>query len=239
MKLSLFYPTYPFSINQKFGNVMPIYTNMGMKGHSGLDLLATHGQPVYASHDGEVSYAGVDSSEGYGVVLRTLKRFEYNGGEVYLKSIYWHLIKDIPVKVGQTVKAGEIIGYADNTGLSTGDHLHFGLKPQIAGEDDWSWSNLEQNNGYFGAIDPEPYLKYMFKNDMKIGDKNIDVANLQITLKKLGYFNYTDITWYYGNETAKAVLKFQISNCNLSWYERYFLKGSRAGPKTRTVLNVL
>ena len=50
------------------------------------------------------------------------------------------------------------MGTADNTGCSTGAHLHFGLKPIAQGENDWTWTNSEQTNGYFGAIDPAPYF---------------------------------------------------------------------------------
>ena len=63
--------------------------------------------------------------------------------KAHAKTIYWHLIKEIPVKVGQKVQAGDVVGYADNTGFSTGDHLHFGLKPQEKGENDWTWVNIE------------------------------------------------------------------------------------------------
>ena len=74
---------------------------------------------------------------------------------------------DAVVKTGQKVVAGDLIGYADSTGLSTGDHLHFGLKPQAWNETDWSWFNVEQGNGYGGAIDPTPYFNHFFAEDAK------------------------------------------------------------------------
>lgn len=157
-KFDLFYPVKPAGVNQKFGNVMPVYTGMGLKGHNGIDFQAFHGQPVYAAHDG-ICYPEIDSSGGNGVVIRTLQPYDYQGGQAYFKTIYWHLMKaDAVVKTGQKVKAGDLIGYADNTGTSTGDHLHFGLKPQQWNENDWDWYNLNQNDGYLGAIDPAPYF---------------------------------------------------------------------------------
>lgn len=162
MKLELFRPVSPWSINQKFGeNANSFYATLGLKGHNGLDLFAYHGQPVRAAHNGIVTFAGEDGSAGYGVVIRTEDKREYNGGEAHIKSIYWHLIPNIPVRAGQRVNVGDIIGYADNTGMSTGDHLHFGCKPVMQGEQDWQWNNIEKGNGYFGAIDPLPYMSHL------------------------------------------------------------------------------
>jgi murein DD-endopeptidase MepM/ murein hydrolase activator NlpD len=190
-KLELFYPTKPLGFNQKFGNPAPLYTKQGMKGHNGIDFLAKHGQPVYASHDGEIVYSGADANEGWGVVLRTTEPMEYMGNvsdgiygnQAYFKTIYWHLIKTIPVKVGQKIKAGDLIGYADNTGASSGDHLHFGLKPQRQGENDWTWANIFQDNGYFGAVDAQPYFNGFFAIDAQ---KTFSIMRLLIkTLESL------------------------------------------------------
>lgn len=166
MKLSLWYPVKPLQINQKFGTRGDWYRRNGInvEGHNGWDFNATHGQKVYAAHDGVVLYAGTDSKEGFGVTIRTDKKYEYKGGEAYFKTIYWHLIPMVPVKVGQRVKAGDLIGYADNTGFSTGDHLHFGLKP-LEKRGVSNWVNIEADNGYFGSIDPEPYFNGYFAPD--------------------------------------------------------------------------
>jgi len=162
MKLQLTYPlNKPIILSQGFGENSQLYADPkygGIIGHNGIDFHAGHGTPVYAAHDG-TCYPEIDSSGGNGVVIRTLKPFEYQGDQVYFKTIYWHLIDDdAVVKTGQQVKCGDLIGYADNTGASTGDHLHFGLKPQAWNEANWSFYNLEQNNGYNGAIDPTPYF---------------------------------------------------------------------------------
>src|SRR5260370_31962867 len=73
--------------------------------------------------------------------------------------------------VGVAVKAGDLLGYADNTGLSTGDHLHFGLKPQAEAEPAGTWINVAQTNGYLGAIDPTPYLNGRFAEDIKLAEE--------------------------------------------------------------------
>lgn len=153
-------------IGQGFGECFPSvcaqYKAWGLKAHNGLDLAAYHGKPIYAAHDGIVTYAGVDANEGYGVVIRTEEQMEDSSGQPqFWKTIYWHITSDIPVRVGQRVRIGDLIAYADNTGFSKGDHLHFGLKPIAKGENDWTWSNTEQNNGYLGAVDPMPYMSTM------------------------------------------------------------------------------
>lgn len=168
-KLELFKPIKPEFVGQGFGeNLVPLYQELGMLGHSGIDYPCPIGKKIYACHDGIVTYAGVDSKEGWGVVVRTLEKFSYKDGEAFFKTIYWHLLKDIPVKAGQEVKAGDLIGYGDTTGAATGSHLHFGLKPIAQGENEWTWANLEQQNGYFGAIDPMPYFNAFYSQDAQL-----------------------------------------------------------------------
>ena len=181
MKLQLFYPIKPFAITQGFGtNLYFDYTKICsggqcLIGHNGLDCIRgyvngkyyeTEGCYVRAAHDGIVAYAGVDGAEGYGIVLRTKEPYDYNGVPTYFKTIYWHMKPPFAVTVGDEVFVGDYLGEADNTGMSTGSHLHFGLKPIALGENDWEIGNLEQKNGYFGAIDPLPYFngKYAFDN---------------------------------------------------------------------------
>ena len=189
MKLELWFPCKPLKINQVFGINPDVYKPLGLNGHNGIDFGAYHGQPVRAAHEGIVVYAGMDSKEGIGVVIRTIKPFDYNGETAYFKTIYWHLINNVPVKVGQVVKFGDIIGYADNTGFSTGDHLHFGLKPQAKGENDWTWWNIEQNNGYAGSIDPIPYFNGFCAEDgrswfAQLAEISKKVAQLLLLFKK-------------------------------------------------------
>lgn len=174
MKLSLKYPVSPIVFNQKFGeNANPIYAKEGMNGHNGIDFRAYHGQPIYATHDGLASFQ-IDAQGGHGVVIVTNEQFDYPlypdlpNNEVYFKTIYWHLCDGLKEPQFKSpfqdktgffpVRCGDLIGYADSTGLSTGDHLHFGLKPAAKGEDWGTWYNVMQNNGYNGAIDPMPYF---------------------------------------------------------------------------------
>lgn len=177
MKFSIFYPIRPANIIQPFGVNKDYYqknVDPRLQGHPGIDFEAAHGTPVYATHDG-VAFFEIDNSSGHGVVIRTNQVFDYTGdpnySQVFFKSIYWHLcdgVKEPQFKspitftdmngAGQPVKAGDLIGFANNTGISTGSHLHFSVKPQIPGEPNGAWSNVAQTNGFLGNIDPTPYF---------------------------------------------------------------------------------
>jgi hypothetical protein len=247
MKLTLYHPIKPFFVNQGFGVNGEYYRSHGINiiGHNGLDLRAAHGQEVYAAHDG-ICYPEVDGTGGEGVVLISDKQYEVGEKVCNIKTIYWHLTKsDAVVKTGQHVKAGDVIGYADSTGLSSGDHLHFGLKPVSPGEPPFSWVTLNPENGYLGAINPTPYLvgEYpkLFLFDMQMGDINEDVRALQKKLQTLGYFPAGhDLTNFYGGVTREAVFAFQKDRIpNLSFLARYLYRGRYCSTQTRAALNRL
>lgn len=250
MKLELKHPLKVFKITQRFGNINPeLYGNAG---HNGIDCYAPHGTPIYASHDGFASYQ-VDGGGGHGVVVITDKEYDYNNSQSYFKTIYWHMVDPLkepkyksPIadKTGFVpVKAGDLIGYADNTGKSTGSHLHYGLKPVAKGENWGTWYNTAQNNGYFGAIDPEPFLPkidlgvdYKFTKDLQVGSKGKDVYVLQTILNKLGFYD-GKIDGDYGSQTKVAVLAFQVRYGVCKPIESLY--GYYCGPKTRSILNDL
>lgn len=159
-KLELRLPVKDVCVNQPFGmNFVDFYQKLGYKGHNGIDFKAKNGCPLYACFDGIINYCGTDSQGGIQVDI-------WNRGGY--KAIYYHL-KDYNVTQGQEVKAGDIIGHADNTGLyTTGDHLHFGLKEVNSKGETLNW-----NNGYNGATDPAPYFTMAY-NGFKIGNKDWD-----------------------------------------------------------------
>ncbi len=114
---SVFQATWPVAgrISAAFGEV----SRTSPRGHSGIDIAADYGDSVGAAAAGQVVDAGW-SSLGYGnlVVLD-------HGGSV--ETWYGHL-NVILVKVGQRVRAGELIGRVGSTGFSTGPHLHFEVR---------------------------------------------------------------------------------------------------------------
>lgn len=189
MKLELFYPLKnPFFVSQKFGeNLVPLYRNLGMLGHNGWDIVGQYGQIIRAAHDGIVTFTGEDGSAGLGVVIRTEDERDYKDGKAFFKTIYWHCEPNsFLVKPGDKVRVGDAIARCDTTGLAQGSHLHFGLKPMKQGEADWEWYNIEQNSGYFGAIDPAPYWSKLYAEDMRsMLDRFAIIKSILDNLKKV------------------------------------------------------
>ena len=97
------------------------YRDTGIAGastyHQGVDLAAPAGTPIYASRGGTVTRATYGSSSGYYVSI--------NHGDGF-SSIYMHMTHYV-VSAGQTVSQGQVIGYVGSTGVSSGNHLHFGI----------------------------------------------------------------------------------------------------------------
>ena len=86
--------------------------------HTGIDLTAQQGTPVYATGDGTVTVAGRGANlGGYGVCI------VINHGYGF-QTLYAHL-SDVKVRQGQRVKRGELIGNVGRTGLAQGYHLHY------------------------------------------------------------------------------------------------------------------
>jgi len=250
--MKLLNPVKEVFVTQYFGENPEFYLkNYGINAHNGIDYRAPHGTPVYATHDG-FAYYEWDSAQGEGVVIRSKEMGEIDGKMTHYKTIYWHLVNSTqepqyksPIKVfdiysqGQEVKAGDLIGYADNTGLtSSGSHLHFGLKPVSAGEDLGSLYNPQQNNGYAGAINPMPYLpmKYKFNKNLERGNRNAEVYELQTRLISMGYTIPDGPTTFYGAQTQAAVFRYQMINVPMNWWDRRY-EGRYFGPKTRSALN--
>jgi murein DD-endopeptidase MepM/ murein hydrolase activator NlpD len=99
--------------------------------HTGLDMRGDPGDPVRATANGTVTSAG--NNGGYGKMIE----IEHRNG---LSTRYAHL-SAIDVKVGQSVKIGQVIGKIGSTGRSTGPHLHY--ETRVDGE----------------AVDPQKYLR--------------------------------------------------------------------------------
>lgn len=83
--------------------------------HSGLDFCGGEGLPITAPAAGTVVFAGPLTIRGNATIID-------HGWGVY--SGIWHQSK-IDVRVGQTVQAGDLIGYVGGTGRVTGAHLHW------------------------------------------------------------------------------------------------------------------
>jgi murein DD-endopeptidase MepM/ murein hydrolase activator NlpD len=92
-----------------------------------IDFIASEGRPIYAALGGKVTYVKQNSKVG-----GPHRRFWFKGNRIEINhkndeyTAYEHLMYNgAKVKVGQTVRKGQLIGYSGNTGYSHRPHLHF------------------------------------------------------------------------------------------------------------------
>jgi murein DD-endopeptidase MepM/ murein hydrolase activator NlpD len=88
--------------------------------HLGIDYAAPTGTPVAAAAAGTITFKAFSPSGAGNLVM-----IKHDAG---IETAYMHLSKFADIKVGQRVAAKTLIGYVGSTGLSTGPHLHFGVK---------------------------------------------------------------------------------------------------------------
>ena len=93
---------------QPFEGDYGIYQGFGQtewsKNHTGIDYLCPSGTPILASEEGTVIWAGWrDGGYGYTVFIKHPDD---------CITIYEHLLKDIPVQLGQKVSRSQVIGWS-------------------------------------------------------------------------------------------------------------------------------
>ncbi len=152
MPLRLIWPTEFGVITQPFGANPEFYKQFGLPGHEGLDFRAPIGSKVFACADGVVSEVRLQGHLDrlqfpYGNQVRIVHETQ----EGTFTTIYAHL-KEANVKANDVVTAGMVIGLADDTGNSTGSHLHLTLKKKDATA---TGTTTFPND----IIDPTPFLE--------------------------------------------------------------------------------
>ena len=115
--------------------------------HTGLDLRAPIGTPVFAAADGVVKSTMYDQGQhSYGNIVSLGHNYGFD-------SFYAHLQNKPVVKEGQFVKKGDLIAYSGNSGMSTGPHLHYEVR-------------------FIGrTLDPKPFLDWKGSNFTEIFTK--------------------------------------------------------------------
>lgn len=124
----LFCPVANFYYGDGLGAARP-----GGRSHAGLDLMGSRGEPIYAIDSGTVTRSGYQSN-GAMILDITGSRGMY---------FYGHF-ESITVGYGESVKAGQLIGYMGDTGSPGAVHLHLEVRPN-------GWSG--------GYEDPVPLIK--------------------------------------------------------------------------------
>ena len=123
----------PMVVTSEYGNRLhPVLGYWRL--HAGIDLRDRCGEPVYAARSGTVQWSRYRGGYGNQVMI---DHGWVNGSS--LMSSYNHL-SSFSVGAGARVSAGQVIGYAGNTGTSAACHLHFEVYV----------------NG--GTVNPRPYL---------------------------------------------------------------------------------
>jgi Peptidase family M23 len=168
--LELYYPVKdPINQTNLFGANPAQYAPLGQKGHPGNDFESVSGTPLYAPCDGDAFYT-TDKYGGDGIWIRTP-----NNASPQYNVILWHMWPkgsaqypfQIPTDGSVTpVKAGQLLGYTDNSGApveSTGPHLHLGVIPC-----DDTGAALNPNNGFDGCVDPAPFFNGEYAEDIAV-----------------------------------------------------------------------
>jgi murein DD-endopeptidase MepM/ murein hydrolase activator NlpD len=109
--------------------------------HYGMDFTAPTGTEIFATGNGIVKEAGRDAGYGNTIII--------DHGYGY-ETMYGHLSR-IMVKIGQTIKRGDIIGLVGSTGASVGPHLHYEVSK--------NGQKVNPQNYYFQDLNPMEYEK--------------------------------------------------------------------------------
>lgn len=165
-------PIRPFRIVTRSGSLCPVgyvsfYPLIGLRGHNGFDHAAWSGEALYFPVDcpeagGWSAIEASDVDGGLGVDVVSKNPVDFGGRTTHIKFRFWHLKrawKDVDVKFG------ELIGFCDNTGASSGDHLHWSMK-----RCDANGRGLDSDNGYDGAVDFNVVFRNTFVLDV-IGEE--------------------------------------------------------------------
>ena len=110
-------PMDTYRVTSRFGD-RPDPFEKNTRFHRGLDIAGPLNSKVKATASGIITYAG--EKRGYGNYVK----IRHNNS---ITTEYAHL-KSIAVKVGDTVKRGDLLGLQGNTGRSTGTHLHYEIR---------------------------------------------------------------------------------------------------------------
>jgi murein DD-endopeptidase MepM/ murein hydrolase activator NlpD len=173
-------------------------TGWSYNGHNGIDFGLPSSSTTVAAAPGVVQFIGWqdpnDHSAGFGFYVRV-----WHSGLNY-STLYGHLSQNYVVAVGQSLSRGQLLGYSDSTGQSTGPHLHFGVYNSQSG-----WTPMDPYGWSGGGSDPWSYdIGYLWSTTPPISRADIAAMNgysngvtrIHTWLEDGGEFQGYN-TWYY------------------------------------------
>ena len=134
-------------------------------GHEGTDLMTPTGVPEYAITDGTVVPVAGSDADGWNPLggHAVMVRADYSMGPVEAGDLFYyaHLERESPLEIGDRVNAGQVVGYAGDTGQgppgTSGHfppHLHLGWYDGTGGREE----------APSGAMNPYPLLEWIESN---------------------------------------------------------------------------
>lgn len=151
-------PIEPFELTQGFGENPSNYAKFGLAGHNGWDIKTKLSDTPLGHRDilsswlSEFYKQGIDPS-GYGDYFEVVVKLKSTW-----KLTYAHCLS---IQTFKTRGEGESMAISDNTGNSTGAHLHLTVKKiKIV---NGVHETQDYNNGYFGAVNPQVFFDELRK----------------------------------------------------------------------------
>lgn len=185
------HPVEPFIVSQPFGVYNEIYAPPY---HNGIDLVVPNGTPVKCTNQKESlvhktieETVGTSGTRGKGMWC---VEKEPDAEGKYLVTIYWHLQEFLKAE-GDTVYPGEVIALSNNTGMSSGPHLHFGIKYYKKNQYG-DFYTVDATNQYSGFVDPMPL--FMTINQEELEKIYLAVFGRMPDVNALGYLNH-ELAW--------------------------------------------
>ena len=134
-------------------------------GHEGTDLMTPSGVPEYAITDGTVVPVAGSDADGWNTLggHAVMVRADYSIGPVKAGDLFYyaHLERESPLEIGDRVSAGQVVGYAGDTGQGPPGtsglfppHLHLGWYDGTGGREEAG----------SGAMNPFPLLEWIRAN---------------------------------------------------------------------------
>lgn len=159
--------------------------------HDGLDLVGIGSKEIHSTVNGTVERAGwenpKDTNQGFGLYVR----IKQDGSED--RYYYGHLSK-VNVKLGKSVKAGDVIGIEGSTGKSTGSHCHYCIRGNASKLKIRNVCDISGIPNKLGTYEDIKAPLYIVKKSWKAKAVKITpyITQARITAQRYGYVVYTE-----------------------------------------------